>query len=194
MKKLAIVTSIISALSLINVAQADNQISFHGEITESTCDSQVTGGNDVTLPTISSSALAGAVGVTAGRTQFVIDLTNCTLSDGKTKVAAYFLASQNGTPGTNVDPATGYLTNTVEGLGGATGVMMKLLDGTTTQPIIVGDASQSDGSPTSTTFQTVTGSPNGTASLNYFVEYVKAASTITAGPVESFVTYDLMYK
>lgn len=191
MKKLAIVTSIISALSLINVAQAGDEILFHGEITESTCSSSVAGGNDVTLPTVSTTSLPGAVGATAGRTQFVIDVTECTLSTGKTKVAAYFNASSNGTA--NVDSMTGYLTNLSEGAaGGAEGVMLQLVDGTSLQPIKVGYASQSDTGGTG--FQTVSGSTNGTARLNYFVEYVKAAADISAGTVEGKVVYDLMYK
>ncbi len=192
MKKLAIVTSIISALSLINVAQAGNEILFHGEITESTCDSMVTGGNDVTLPTVSSTDLAGAVGSAVGRTQFVIDVTGCTLSTGKTKVAAYFNASSNGTA--NVDSMTGYLTNLSQGAaGGAEGVMLQLVDGTSLQPIKVGYASQS-ADVGGTGFQTVVGSPSGTARLNYFVEYVKADTVIVAGTVEGKVVYDLMYK
>ncbi|MRT13858.1 fimbrial protein [Enterobacteriaceae bacterium RIT711] len=193
MKKLAIVTSIISALSLINVAQAGgNEILFHGEITESTCDSSVTGGNDVTLPTVSTMSLPGAVGDTAGRTQFVIDVTGCTLSTGKTKVAAYFNASSNGSA--NVDSMTGYLTNLSEGsAGGAEGVMLQLVDGISLEPIKVGYASQS-ADVGGTGFQTVVGSPNGTARLNYFVEYVKANATIAAGTVEGKVIYDLMYK
>ena len=191
MKKLAIVTSIISALSLINVAQAGNEILFHGEITESTCSSSVAGGNDVTLPTVSTTSLPGAVGATAGRTQFVIDVTECTLSTGKTKVAAYFNASSNGTA--IVDSMTGYLTNLSQGTaGGAEGVMLQLVDGTSLAPIKVGYASQSADSGTG--FQTVVGSPNGTARLNYFVEYVKADTVIVAGTVEGKVVYDLMYK
>ena len=191
MKKLAIVTSIISALSLINVAQAGNEILFHGEITESTCESSIAGGSDVTLPTVSSTSLDGAVGATAGRTQFVIDVTGCTLVAGKTKVAAYFNASSNGSA--NVDSTTGYLTNLSEGAtGGAEGVMLQLVDGTSLAPIKVGYASQSADSGTG--FQTVVGSPNGTARLNYFVEYVKADTVIVAGTVEGKVVYDLMYK
>lgn len=191
MKKLAIVTSIISALSLINVAQAGDEILFHGEITESTCSSSVAGGNDVTLPTVSTTSLSGAVGATAGRTQFVIDVSACTLSTGKTKVAAYFNASSDSTA--NVDSMTGYLTNLSEGAaGGAEGVMLQLVDGTSLTPIKVGYASQSDTGGTG--FQTVSGSTNGTARLNYFVEYVKADATIVAGTVEGKVIYDLMYK
>lgn len=191
MKKLAIVTSIISALSLSNVAQAGQEILFHGEITESTCASTVSGGNDVTLPIVSMNSLAAPVGSTAGRTQFVIDVTGCTLKDGKTKVAAYFNASSNGTA--NVDSMTGYLTNLSEGAtDGAEGVMLQLVDGSSLTPIKVGYASQS--ATGGTGFQTVSAATAGVARLNYFVEYVRANATVVPGIVEGKVIYDLMYK
>ncbi|QLK62965.1 fimbrial protein [Enterobacteriaceae bacterium Kacie_13] len=190
MKLFAIVTSFISAMALVGSAQASNTINFHGEITESTCDSTVVGGNDVILPTVSTNAFAPAVGSPAGRTQFVIDVSGCTLAPGKTKVAAYFNASSNGAA--NVDNMTGYLNNMDEGqAGGAAGVKLQLIDGASLTPIHVGYAAQSTAGGTG--FDTVTAPTAGTARLNYFVEYVKTAD-ITPGTVEGNVIYDLMYE
>lgn len=194
MKLLSVVASFVSALVFMHAAQASNTINFHGEITESTCDSTVTGGNDVILPTVSTNAFAPAIGSAAGRTQFVIGVTGCSLVAGKTKVAAYFNASGNGAA--NVDSMTGYLNNMDEGqTDGAAGVKLQLIDGTTLAPIKVGYAEQSAAGGTG--FQTVTGvtegGATGVARLNYFVEYVKTAD-ITPGTVEGNVVYDLMYQ
>lgn len=190
MKKLAIITSLISVVSLMNVAHAGNTINFHGEITESTCNSTVAGGNDVTLPTLSTNAFAPAIGSAAGRTQFVINVTGCTLKNDKTKVAAYFDAGS-----ANVDSTTGYLNNTSEGVaGGASGVKLQLIDGVNLTPIKVGYADQVAGTG-GNGFNTITGADGaGAANLTYFVEYVRStADPMTAGAVEGNVVYELMY-
>lgn len=185
MKKLALGLSLAAAMGFAVTAQAASTgtITFEGELTATSCDVNVDGqGSDatITLPTMGINQL-DAAGKTAGRTNFVMDLTNCA---GTLKtVAAYFEA------GTSVDPVTGRLKNAT-GADNATKVSLQLRDGSSTSYDVIkaGDASQS----TKTTFVTYDAT-EGTATLPYAVEYYAEDAT-TAGKVNSSVVYSLMYK
>jgi major type 1 subunit fimbrin (pilin) len=181
MKKLAIATSMIAALTAAGMANAASTgvITFNGELTASTCDVQVDGQtNDatVTLPTVGTNQLTAA-GQTAGRTNFNMGLTNCA---GTLQTASAFFED-----GASVDPATGRLRN---------------VSGTATQ---VGYQLRDDSSPTQDVIQVGNGSQvanatyvdvsTGSATLPYAVEYY-ADGTTTAGTVISNVTYSLQYK
>lgn len=185
MKKLALGLSLAAAMGFAVTAQAASTgtITFEGELTATSCDVNVDGqGSDatITLPTMGINQL-DAAGKTAGRTNFVMDLTNCA---GTLKtVAAYFEA------GASVDPVTGSLKNAT-GADNATKVSLQLRDGSSTSYDVIkaGDASQS----TKTTFVTYDAT-EGTATLPYAVEYYAEDAT-TAGKVNSSVVYSLMYK
>ncbi|NUW65035.1 type 1 fimbrial protein [Cronobacter sakazakii] len=185
MKKLALGLSLAAAMGFAVTAQAASTgtITFEGELTATSCDVNVDGqGSDatITLPTMGINQL-DAAGKTAGRTNFVMDLTNCA---GTLKtVAAYFEA------GASVDPVTGRLKNAA-GADNATKVSLQLRDGSSTSYDVIkaGDASQS----TKTTFVTYDAT-EGTATLPYAVEYYAEDAT-TAGKVNSSVVYSLMYK
>ncbi|EJK9928803.1 type 1 fimbrial protein [Cronobacter sakazakii] len=185
MKKLALGLSLAAAMGFAVTAQAASTgtITFEGELTATSCDVNVDGqGSDaiITLPTMGINQL-DAAGKTAGRTNFVMDLTNCA---GTLKtVAAYFEA------GASVDPVTGRLKNAT-GADNATKVSLQLRDGSSTSYDVIkaGDASQS----TKTTFVTYDAT-EGTATLPYAVEYYAEDAT-TAGKVNSSVVYSLMYK
>lgn len=173
MKKLALGLSLAAAMGFAATAQAASTgtITFEGELTATSCDVNVDGqGSDatITLPTMGINQLDG-VGKTAGRTNFVMDLTNCA--------------------GTSVDPVTGRLKNAT-GSDNATNVSLQLRDGSSTSYDVIkaGDASQS----TKTTFVTYDAT-EGTATLPYAVEYYAEDAT-TAGKVNSSVVYSLMYK
>ncbi|MDZ7555953.1 fimbrial protein [Cronobacter sakazakii] len=188
MKKLSLGLSLAAAMGFAVTAQAASTgtITFEGELTATSCDVNVDGqGSDatITLPTMGINQL-DAAGKTAGRTNFVMDLTNCA---GTLKtVAAYFEA------GASVDPVTGRLKNTIDSTtgGGASKVSLQLRDGSSTSYDVIkaGDASQS----TKTTFVTYDAT-EGTATLPYAVEYYAEDAT-TAGKVNSSVVYSLMYK
>lgn len=120
----------------------------------------------------------------------------------------------------NVDQTTGYLNNIIAAakttsmddggagsqrdlrtfVNAATGVKLRLLDGTTNKVIKVGDASQQN----TNTYYALDLGPTGTPTpskgktlMPYYVEYVAdniAAPNVTAGMVRGFVVYDLMYK
>ncbi|STC96476.1 fimbrial protein [Cronobacter sakazakii] len=185
MKKLALGLSLAAAMGFAVTAQAASTgtITFEGELTATSCDVNVDGqGSDatITLPTMGINQL-DAAGKTAGRTNFVMDLTNCA---GTLKtVAAYFEA------GASVDPVTGRLKNAT-GADNATKVSLQLRDGSSTSYDVIkaGDASQS----TKTTFVTYDAT-EGTATLPYAVEYYAEDATM-AGKVNSSVVYSLMYK
>lgn len=190
MKKDIILSAVASALLFAGAAHAGNTIEFLGEVTDSTCDVILEGASSttVTLPTVSKTTLP-SLDSTAGRTMFALLASNCTLADGKTKVAAFFNAnSTEGADANNVDSASGYLNNLAAGTT-ATDVKLRLIDGTSGSLIKVGYTDQM----TSTQGVTVDGSGN--ARMPYGVEYIATdADGATAGPVRSVVVYDLMYQ
>ena len=184
---------ILSGSAFMAHAESNGTITFNGLVTDTTCDVSVNGqGADATvqLPTVSSTLLA-APGNTTGRTQFNMELTNCTLGtatgDTVSQVSAFFQA------GATVDPSTGHLKQ--QDLTGATNVSLQLLDGKTFAPIKAGDSEQ----VTSNTYYnmtddgTATGTVLDTIDMPYAVEYY-ADGQSTPGVVTSSVVYNLMYK
>lgn len=184
-------TKLISALLLAGAATAsqfafaaDGTITFSGNVIAQTCtingsgNHNDTGANNftVTLPTVSTSALATA-GQTAGRTPFNIALTACTQKSGN--VHAYF------EPGPTVDTATGNLVLTGRP-GDATNVEIGLLNNDLSA-VKVGAADVSQNS------KSVPISSAGAATLSFFAQYV-ATGVATAGAAESSVMYTLVYQ
>lgn len=202
MKKSILTAAVVFALSAASSAYAGNTITFLGEITDSTCDVSVEGGSStITLPSVSKSLLS-ATNSTAGRVSFALLAENCTLGNGKSKVAAYFNGEGAvGADAGNVDSATGYLNNLAEDPNPgndpdvttdyqdiATNVQLRLIDGTNNSVIKAGFADQVDDAG----YVTVDSSNN--ARLPYSVEYISVAGSATPGPVKGMVVYDLMYQ
>lgn len=203
MKKVIFAASALAVLTMSSVASA-GEIEFLGQITDSTCNVALEGSSaaTVTLPTISSSLFSMA-GDTAGRTSFALLATNCTLTNGKTRVAAFFNGNSAGAGDpANVDSATGYLNNlagvgftpdasaAVGYLAAATNVKLRLVDGTSGATIRAGYTEQ----VTNAGFVTATGTAGSmTARLPYAVEYISTDASVGAGPVRSTVVYDLQY-
>lgn len=155
----------------------DGTITFNGNITSQTCTIKGNGGGKdfaVTLPTVSAATLSTS-GKTAGRTPFVIDLSNC--SAGSANVHTFF---ENGP---TTDNATGNLILTG---GGATNVQIGLVNGDDGSPIKAGfaDASQNSKSVTINA---------GAAQLRYAAEYV-ATGAAGAGAANSSVLYSIAYQ
>ncbi|EPT7678260.1 fimbrial protein [Escherichia coli] len=186
MKVSAIATVLMAALGMVTLnanAASTGTITFNGEVTSNTCDVVVDGqAADATikLPTVSTSDLA-STGKTAGRTGFVMKLSDCVVqTQGKQDTVSAFFQS-----GPSVNLSTGRLNNTDQS--GAGNVSLQLLDVTGNyQPIKVGNTSQ------------VTGTAgvkiaNNQATLPYAVEYY-AEGQSTAGAVTSTVVYNLQYK
>lgn len=176
-----LVPAVIAAALMSNAAYAaDGTINFAGELIDQTCTIEIDGkvapvAATVTLPTVSTGLLTTS-GNTAGRTNFEIELSNCTAGG---KARAFFES------GATVDPISGQLYVT----GGATNVRLQLLDnsaGAGGAVIKAGDTNQLG----STTAVNIMG---GIAVLPYAVEYV-ATGAATAGIVNSSVTYSIDYE
>lgn len=182
MKKIAIIAAMGTAFAIAGVQAAGNgTINFTGNVTNQTCNATV--GNattgtpaSVTLPTVQANVLAAA-GNTAGQTAFNIAVTGClgTNPANAGTVKAFF------EKGASVD-ANGRLTN--QTAGGASNVVLQLVDGTGNSPINVCDATQNTGNFTAIT--------TGSATIPYAVRYF-ATGAATAGAVTSNVTYSLIY-
>lgn len=179
MKKIKLLSALITAGIMVmshNASAADGTITFSGQIVGQTCTINGNGTNSssftVTLPTVSTSSLASA-GQTAGRTAFKLDLTNCAASPAK--VHAYF------EPGPTTDLQTGLISGT-----GVSNLELGLLNSDFSQ-IKAGFADSSQNS------QQVTIS-SGSATLQYFVQYVAVGGAVGTGPVSTSVMYTLAYQ
>jgi len=166
----------------------DGTISFTGSVTGQTCTISGNGGGNnftVALPTVSASTLATA-GNTAGRTPFNIQLTGCTPNTGN--VAVYY------EPGATVDATTGRLVNTATTTAGtettpattaATNVQLGLLNADLTNIAL--------GSTFATQNSQQVAINAGTATLQYYAQYVATGGAATAGDVTSTATYSIVY-
>lgn len=151
----------------------DGMVTVNGEVITETC--TINGDIPdfaVTLPTLSTSAFQG-VGTTAGSTNFVIAMTNCSVS--LASVNTYFEPG----PTTN---AAGRLINQISG--GAS---------------VDGQIQNADGSPVN--LMAAYGSQNTTptpivgrsAKQFYNIAYFANASPVTTGAFSSSVVYTLVY-
>ena len=160
-------------------AASTGTITFEGELTATTCDVSVNGGSEsetITLPVVGTNQLTEA-GNTAGRTGFVLGLSDCA---GTLKTASAFFEA-----GSSVDLVTGRLNNMT---GTAKNVSLQLRDDSSDSRnvIQVGNTNQVAAS----TYVDVS---SGSANLPYSVEYY-ANGEATAGTVVSNVVYSLQYK
>lgn len=163
------------SLSTTSIFAANGTITFTGSVTDKSCDITTAKGKDFTvaLPPVSKTTLK-ANGDIAGRTQFVIQLANCTPA----KVATYF------EPGPTVDAATGRLNNQLT-TNAAANVQIQLLGSNFGFiPVISGTQPNS---------QWVDVIQNGGALLNYYAEYY-AIGASTAGQVSTSVQYTIIYQ
>lgn len=182
MKKIIAVAALVAVSTLSTVQAAGNgTINFTGAVNSQTCNATVNGATGataaaVTLPTVQVNVLSAA-GSVAGQTSFNVGVSGCATTNptGAGTVKAYF------EKGPNVD-TNGRLINTTAG--GASNVVLQLVDGTGNTVINAGDISQNTGN-----FVTITG---GNATLPYSVRYY-ATGAATAGAVTSSVTYSLIY-
>lgn len=178
MRTINIFAGLVLAVAPVAAFAVDGTITFNGEITDKTCTVSTPQGKDftVTLPTVGADALA-ASGQVAGRTPFSISLTQC----GAGRVATYF------EPGATVDAGSGRLNNTAT-TNAATLVKLQLLgEGNSFLPVTAAAAGAAQ-----TNSQWVTVAADGSANLNYAVEYY-ADGVATPGEVSSSVKYTIIY-
>ncbi|ASU37512.1 fimbrial protein [Herbaspirillum sp. meg3] len=161
----------IAALAPAAAFASDGTITINGTVTAQTC--TINGGSPnlaVTLPTVSTSALASA-GQTAAPTPFTIALTACNPNSGN--VRAFFET------GSNV-----LATRRLKNNGTATNLEIGLLN-TDNTPIAIGAASGAQGTSS-------VAISSGSANLTYMAQYV-ATGTVGAGTVTTSVTYSIEF-
>jgi len=161
----------IAALAPAAAFASDGTITINGTVTAQTC--TINGGSPnlaVTLPTVSTSALASA-GQTATPTPFTIALTACNPNSGN--VRAFFET------GSNV-----LATRRLKNNGTATNLEIGLLN-TDNTPIAIGAASGAQGTSS-------VAISSGSANLTYMAQYV-ATGPVGAGTVTTSVTYSIEF-
>lgn len=181
-------------LVALQASASDGTITFNGEVTDTTC--TITGGGaaqgtsniTVTLPTVSTTALATA-GQTAGDTAFSLVLgggTNCT--NGKT--AALWIETTQ-TPA--LDTTTGALTN--QAAGGAANVEVRMVNPANNNPINLGinAAVASGDTAIAANNQPAASIQGNTATLKYIGQYLAMAGGAQAGAVSTYLTYSMQY-
>lgn len=153
----------------------DGEITFTGTIKAQTCKvNETTGGPNftITLPKVSTSALRSG-GMTAGRTPFTINLTNCSPASGN--VFTHFET------GDTVNTSTGNLLNKQ---GSAQNVEVSMLNSDLSN-IKLGAANHNS-KPVALS--------NGAATLGYYAQYIAIANPATVGTVKSLVMYSIHYQ
>ncbi|CAJ0695771.1 fimbrial protein [Ralstonia holmesii] len=161
------------ALTSAQASATDGTISFTGQLVGSTCkingnDSGTQTNVNVTLPTLSVTALR-AVGSTAGVTPFQLNLTSCSGASAQTHFEI----------GSTVDSATGALVNQTAG-------------GSNAQVQLLNDKYQPINITTNANSQTVT-ITDGSATMQYYAQYLAAKAAANAGQVTSQVTFSMNY-
>lgn len=181
MKFLSLPT-IIATLTIASAAgtalASDGTITINGKVTDTTCDISVNGGNasnTVTLPTVSTSALA-STGATAAPTPFDIVLSGCTGS-AQTSASTFFET------GVNVDSNSGRLNNAATD-DAATNVQIELLN-KDSGVINIGSALEQG--------DVWTAFDQDNTKMTYIAQYYATAQA-TAGNVSTSVTYSIVYK
>ena len=185
MKKKMIALAATAGLAFVamNAAHAaDGTINVTGSVVASTC--KINGGQndlDVPLPRVGTNSLSEA-GMTAGRTPFKFDLTECgTGAEAPTKVSVHF------EPGANVNLETGRLVPIGAGTDGvAQNVEIGILNDKY-EAVKVGAVGDQQNSSVATIDGTT-----GAATLEYSAEY-NATGVATAGSANSSVQYSLSY-
>ena len=133
----------------------------------------------VTLQPVTTQTLATA-GSVAGRTPFSISITGCPTS--VTKVATYFNS------GATIDAASGNLLNS----GTAKNVEVQLLNGSggNMASLSAIDLTGTNASDQNSSQYSVAGTA---ATMNYFAQYIASGGTVTAGTVNTSVTFTIAY-
>lgn len=157
---------------------ADGTITITGQVVDASCDVSVNGNvgdATVVLPSVSKIALANA-GDVSGSTPVSLSLSGCPAAGS---VRAYFEAQ-------NVDQATGNLKNNASGTP-ATNVQVQVTDSSGAEIDL------RDNTNNNFVDFTDDGDGNGTANLDYAVQYV-ATGAATAGAIDTALVYSLDYQ
>ncbi|MBC6555498.1 type 1 fimbrial protein [Citrobacter braakii] len=172
MKKIAIMSTLISAFVLHNAFAADGTVSFTGKITATACKIQ-SSSTSVVMGSISTSAFGapGAAGNTAAGKAFNIVLTDC--PSGSNHINLRF----DGTPDAS-NPSILAL-SPVPGVASNVGIALYESDGNTLIPL-----------NTNTLDKTIEA---GTNTLPYVAKYMSTAASVTAGSADSTASFTIIY-
>jgi major type 1 subunit fimbrin (pilin) len=193
MKSLLLVPMVITAISLVNTANAatSGTVNFSGKLNDQTCQVTLNNGNSasgtVTLPTVIKEKLV-ATWNTAGKTPFTLKLTGCKASTTAFGVTAYF-------PGNSYSIAnSGTLLNQETGPTAAEYVNLQIL-----QKIGATETAVHIGKPiTDASYKYTTVAANATsATMNYAVQYInsyESSAIIKPGKVKGIAVYELAYQ
>jgi major type 1 subunit fimbrin (pilin) len=193
MKSLLLVPVVITAISLVNTANAatNGTVNFSGKLNDQTCQVVLNNGSSasgtVTLPNVPSDKLATSFS-TAGKTPFTLKLTGCKASTTAFGVTAYF-------PGNSYSSAsTGVLLNQETGATAAQYVNLQILqkNGSTETAVQIGKPI------TDASYKYTTVAANATsATMNYAVQYINTYNSsvvIKPGKVKGIAVYELAYQ
>ncbi|HFT1963470.1 TPA: fimbrial protein [Enterobacter ludwigii] len=170
MKKLAIMSTFISAFALHNAYATDGTVSFTGNITATACKID-SSSNNVQMGSISTTAFGTSAGTTAAAKAFNIVLTNC--PSGSQNINIRF----DGTPEASnpsilaLTPETGVATNV--------GIALYESNGSTLIPL-----------NTNSTPKTIS---TGTNTLPFVAKYMSTADAVTAGKASSAASFTIVY-
>ena len=175
MKKLTLSILVLGALFGTSV-QANNTISFAGEVSDQTCEVAINGNAAtplVLLPTVSTVELATA-GAVAGETPFTLSVSGCTVNATKALPIKTVFYSNNITAGgnlVNTGSATNVALQILESVGGA-GIDLTIGNAIDGLNVAAGESS---------------------ASHDFAVRYISETGSATAGRVISTVQYLITY-
>lgn len=176
MNKLTLSVLALSALLGAN-AQANNTISFSGEVTEQTCQVDLSGnvnGPVVLLPLVSKTDLKDP-GSVAGETPFTISVSGCAVNGSEAlPIKTIFFG--------NDVTAKGNLKN----FGSANNVELQILDAVGGNAIDVSAGAAASGLSVA--------AGESTGSHDFAVQYVSVAGNATAGTVIGSIQYQIAYK
>ncbi|WP_416757179.1 fimbrial protein [Pseudomonas sp. BNK-6] len=172
MKKILITLAASAAVvSTFSASAVDGIINFTGSVSNQTCTIEGNTGTTaktVTMDQVAASSMA-AVGQTAGRKDFTLELTACTGSSALVRFEQ----------GATVDAATGNLINQTAG---GSNVQIQLLNANM-EPINL----QTNSNSLSTAIT------DKEASVKFYAQYVAATAAATAGQVTSSVQFSMDY-
>jgi len=195
MKSLFLVPVVITAISLVNTANAatNGTVNFSGKLTDQTCQVVLNNGTSasgtVTLPTVPKENIPNKYDTT-GKTAFTLKLSGCKASSTEFGVLAYFppTAYTDTTNSVNY----GVLKNVETGTTAAEGVALAI-----NQTIGGIEKKLNVGLPITDLNYRYTTIAVGTtsATLQYNVEYVNhTTGAIKAGKVKGIAIYELAYQ
>nr|WP_318384190.1 fimbrial protein [uncultured Enterobacter sp.] len=175
MKKSLLVLALMASPGLVFAQTSNNTVRFTGEVADQTCSVDVNGSASqpvVLMPTVAASALKAANDV-AGKTNFTINLTNCTAATEDTLISTMF-AGTDVTAGGNMGNA-GTADNVEVQLVGTDSEAVDLSNGMTEVPGITLAKGETS------------------ASQDLAVQYITEEGTATAGTVEASAQYAIHY-